>query len=187
MFEKILVPLDGSELAECALPYAEEMARNNNSEVILVSVTEKQSGKTSSPEANQKLRSNDKIYISENFTAGPSANAKSSLNSIYGSFNDSGTPITFGKMEKQAQRYLNRIGKSLGRKNLKVHGEVLIGNPAKEIADFAENNDINLIVMSSHGRSGPSRWAYGSVADKVFRVSCVPILMIRAPGCFIGN
>jgi nucleotide-binding universal stress UspA family protein len=37
--------------------------------------------------------------------------------------------------------------------------------------------------MASHGRSGPSRWAHGSVAEKVFRSNCAPVLMVKAPGC----
>ena len=62
----------------------------------------------------------------------------------------------------------------------------MIGRAADRLVDFSEKNDIDLIVMASHGRSGVSRWAYGSVADKVFRASCVPVLMVRAPGCISG-
>ncbi|OGO06013.1 MAG: hypothetical protein A2Y60_05020 [Chloroflexi bacterium RBG_13_54_9] len=64
--------------------------------------------------------------------------------------------------------------------------QVLMGNPPEEIASYAEESGVDLIVMASHGRSGPSRWAYGSVAEKVFRSSCVPVMMVRAPGCFPG-
>ena len=71
-------------------------------------------------------------------------------------------------------------------KGIKVDMEVLLGDPAEEIASYAKHNGCDIIVMSSHGRSGPSRWAHGSVADKVFRASCVPILMVRAPGCTTG-
>ena len=94
---------------------------------------------------------------------------------------------TVGKEERQAHRYLNRIAKGLVLKGIKLSSEVLIGNPAWEIVSYVEHNDIDLIVMASHGRSGPSRWAHGSVADKVFRASCVPVLMVRAPGCVIST
>jgi len=97
-----------------------------------------------------------------------------------------GVPVTVGKMQRQAQRYLDRIAKQLQKKGIKVRTEVLLGNPAEEITSFAERDGANLILMASHGRSGISRWAYGSVADKVFRATCVPILMIRAPGCVPG-
>jgi len=63
---------------------------------------------------------------------------------------------------------------------------VLLWKPAEAIVGCAEEHGCDLIVMASHGRSGVSRWAYGSVADKVLRMSCIPVLMIRAPGCVLG-
>jgi nucleotide-binding universal stress UspA family protein len=165
MFQKILVPLDGSKLAECALPYAEEIARGCKANcLVLVSVTERLSGRTSAPEIRAAYRATDRTDLSG---AGPEVK------------------VTFGKLEKQAQRYLDRWVKSLGARGISAQAEVLMGNPAQEIAAFAEENSVDLIVMSSHGRSGPSRWTHGSVAEKVFRASCVPILMVRAPGCII--
>ncbi len=156
MLQRILVPLDGSKLAECALPYAEEIAKGCSAEeVILVSVTEPIQGYRPFHDPSQPL---EQRLI----------------------------PETVGKKDKQAQNYLGRMAKTLAAKGVKVQTEVLVGNPAEEIAFFAQNRKVDLIVMSSHGRSGPSRWAYGSVADKVFRASCVPILMVRAPGCTTG-
>jgi nucleotide-binding universal stress UspA family protein len=166
MFQKILVPLDGSKLAECALPYVEEIAGGcNTDEVILVSVTERVTGKTSAPDIKEQYRSSDRSDL-----GGAGAQVE----------------VTFGKLEKQAQRYLGKLAKTLEAKGIHAQAEVLLGNPAEEIASFAEKNGIDIIIMSSHGRSGPSRWAYGSVADKIFRASCVPVLMVRAPGCFPG-
>ena len=95
-------------------------------------------------------------------------------------------PDYFGKKEKQAQRYLDRIEKRLKAKGVQAKTAVLIGKPAEEITNYAAYHECDLIIIASHGRSGISRWAYGSVADRVFRSSCVPILMIRAPGCVPG-
>jgi nucleotide-binding universal stress UspA family protein len=161
MYKKILVPLDGSKLAECALPHAEELAKGcNTEEVILVSVTEQVRGRTKAPEAQELYRGSDKP-----------------------GFQGAGSEVavTFGKKERQAQRYLGRIAKGLEAKGMKLQTEVLFWPPAE-----AERNGADIIVMSSHGRSGPSRWAHGSVADKVLRISCVPVLMVRAPGCVSG-
>ena len=156
MFHKILVPLDGSKLAECALPYVEGLAKGcNTEEVILVSVTERIQGYRPMEDPSQRL--GQRLI-----------------------------PEGIGKKERQAQRYLNRIAKGLEKKGIKVRTEVLLGNPAEEITIYAKHPGCDVIVMASHGRSGPSRWAYGSVADKVFRASYVPILMIRAPGCVPG-
>jgi len=54
------------------------------------------------------------------------------------------------------------------------------GNPAETICDFAEEHQIDLIAMSTHGRGGIARWALGSVADKVMQSSTTPVLLIRA-------
>jgi nucleotide-binding universal stress UspA family protein len=82
-------------------------------------------------------------------------------------------------MEQEAQKYLDRIAGGFKEKNIDVETEVLFGNPAEEIAVYAEINSIDLIIMASHGRTGPSRWAHGSVAERVFRAVDMPILMIK--------
>jgi nucleotide-binding universal stress UspA family protein len=64
--------------------------------------------------------------------------------------------------------------------------ESRLGKPAEEIINYANQNKVDLIIMASHGRSGVSRWAYGSEADKVLRSSCVPVLLVKAPGCVVG-
>jgi len=94
--------------------------------------------------------------------------------------------VTFGKKEKQAEKYLHRIARRFKDSGVKVRIEVLRWPPADSIASYAAKNDVDLIVMSSHGRSGVSRWTHGSVAERVFRASCVPVLMIKAPGCVEG-
>jgi nucleotide-binding universal stress UspA family protein len=95
-------------------------------------------------------------------------------------------PEAFGKKEKQAQRYLDRVAKKMSAKGMNVSTEVLLWKPAEAIVGYAKQLGCDLIVMASHGRSGPSRWAFGSVTDKVLRSSCIPVLMIRAPGCVPG-
>jgi nucleotide-binding universal stress UspA family protein len=158
MYKKILVPLDGSKLAECALPHVEELAGvYDTQEVILVSVTEQVKASTYAPEAGELSG-----------LAGPDVT------------------VTFGKKETEAQRYLEGIADKLDVKGIKARTEVLFWPPAEAIASCAEKNSADIIVMSTHGRSGPSRWAFGSVADKVLRSSCVPVLLIRAPGCARG-
>jgi nucleotide-binding universal stress UspA family protein len=154
MIKKILVPLDGSKLAECALPYVEEIATKMAvDEVVLISVTERIKGFRPIEDPNQ-----------------PSGQTL--------------IPEGTGKMEKQAQKYLNRIAKGLEAKGVKkVVNEVPFGDPAEEIIFYADTKGCDLIIIASHGRGGPSRWIYGSIAEKVFRALCAPVLMVRAPGC----
>src|SRR4030042_5945462 len=132
MLKKILVPLDGSKLAECVLPYVKELtAKCITEEVVLISVTERIQG----------FRPIRDLSISIEERLAPEA---------------------VGKMEKQAMKYLDRIAKGLEGKGVKVTKEVPMGDPAQEIVIYAEVSGCDLIVMSSHGRSGPSRWLHGS-------------------------
>ena len=128
MWKKILVPLDGSELAELALPYAEELAAAFGSEVVL-------------------------LYASE-----PAESHYRHMHQLY--------------MEKVAGQVRNRVKK--------VSPVVLPGKAAEEIIGYAEKNDVSIIIITSHGRSGILSWAAGSVASKVLHATRVPLLLIRA-------
>lgn len=61
-----------------------------------------------------------------------------------------------------------------------VQSEILSGNPAEKIVEYAEETQTGLIVMATHGRSGISRWTLGSVAEKVVRATARPVLLIRS-------
>ena len=76
----------------------------------------------------------------------------------------------------EAQDYL--AGLEHARPGVSVHSRVLVGAPPAGIVTTAVDGDIDLIVMSTHGRSGLTRLLYGSVAEAVLRGSPVPVLMI---------
>jgi len=73
--------------------------------------------------------------------------------------------------------YLKGIARKLEKKGIVVKKEVLAGNPAKEILKYSRNNNVDLIIMSTHGRSGVSRIVFGSVANKIIRQTEVPVLL----------
>jgi len=192
MFKKILVPLDGSKLAECALEYAEGIARNcAATDLVLISVTEKVVGKTPSPEMKELYNMSSEGRITSGV---PRSETLRTMKEEFGAGSggqliidgSTGTSIILGKKEKQAYNYLNKIVKKLVAKGLPAKAEVLIGDPAEKIVTYAEKCQFDIIIMASHGRSGPGRWVLGSVAEKVFRGSCIPVLLIKAPGCFPG-
>lgn len=145
MYEKILVPLDGSELAEVALPYAEELAGRLGSEITLVNVLTFYN--ESAPDLYLRLR---QYYIE--------------------------------KMVENTKEAAERYVKKPQGKAIKVESRILVGNPAEEIVEYANKEDIDLIVMATHGRTGISRWALGSVANKVVRDTERPVGLIRAKG-----
>lgn len=79
--------------------------------------------------------------------------------------------------EQEARDYLNGISVKLKADRISADITTLTGNPAEEIINYAKNNKVDLILMSSHGRSGVSRWMFGSVADKVIKHSKIPVLV----------
>ncbi len=152
MYQKILVPLDGSELAECVLAHVDSVARGCQAgDVVFIRVLE-------------PIRQVAGDYVMD--------------------------PEQAAKIEAEnrvsAEAYLRKIAGrvSLGSANVKT--EVLSGPPAEILADYAAKSQVDLIMIATHGRSGVSRWVWGSVADRILRSACVPVLMVRAPGCFPG-
>ncbi len=79
-----------------------------------------------------------------------------------------------------AKDYLNRVASDLVRQGIKVSTVVQMGTVAESIASYAETQQIDLIAMCTHGRTGLERWILGSVADRVLRAGHVPILLVRA-------
>jgi nucleotide-binding universal stress UspA family protein len=152
MYEKILVPLDGSDVAEAVLPDIEKlvlkMSPSIQAEVILLQVI--------STLTYNMLTDDDRAQIPYSAT---------DLKQIKGT----------------AKRYLDKVAlrmKNNGVKNVKTM--VTTGHAADEIIKVAEEKSTDLIAMSTHGRSGLGRWALGSIADKIQHISPIPVLLVRA-------
>ncbi len=156
MYQKILVPLDGSELAECVLPHVESIAKGCGVESVTF------------------VRVAEPIPIPYAGDDGYILSAKE-----------------LERMESEsraaAKNYLNQLMNRVKYDGINVQSEVLTGGPAADmIAEYATKKGVDLIIIATHGRSGISRWVWGSVADRVLRSACVPVFMIRAPGCAPG-
>jgi nucleotide-binding universal stress UspA family protein len=155
MYKKIMVPLDGSKLAECVLPHLEVVARGcGTPQVVLVEAVE--------PLAIPYGREVSKIESMAQAQAFETHNRS-----------DAGV-------------YLQSIVKQLYQAGINAKAEVLLGKAAETLTDYVQNNEVDLVIIATHGRSGVSRWIWGSVADRLLRSLCVPVLMIRAPGCVPG-
>lgn len=140
MFEKILVPLDGSTLAEQALPAAKEIASAGNARLVLFRVV-------------------------------PYFTVLAADPLLYEEMNRMG--------EDEAQAYLRATQEGIGEE-VAVEVACDVGSAADAILQYAQENEIDLIVMSSHGRSGINRWVYGSVAERVLSQAPCPVLVITA-------
>ena len=152
MYERILVPLDGSKVGEAALPYVEELVSKLlpavKVEVTLLQVVSSLTHYVIAGEASAQI------------------------------------PYTEREMEqikRTAMDYLKKSGEGLRSKGAVVKIKVAIGKADEEIIKAADGIHADLIAMSTHGRSGISRWAFGSVTDKILRSGNRPILMVRAP------
>ena len=134
----ILVPLDGSALAEAALAPAIELARANNAKLVLLRATEAHAAPL--------------------------------------------TDLTEAQVAavRGAEEYLDSVRTRINAVELAaVDTSVWYGPPAEAIVEAARFRRADLIVMSSHGRSGVGRLVLGSVAETVLRASTVPILLLR--------
>ncbi|NPV47436.1 MAG: universal stress protein [Armatimonadetes bacterium] len=80
----------------------------------------------------------------------------------------------------EASAYLNSVAAQLSAEGLSVQTAVRSGDVADELLHQAAQMDADLIVMSTHGRSGVGRWVYGSVADRILRQAEIPVLLVRA-------
>ncbi len=80
-----------------------------------------------------------------------------------------------------ALEYLERVAVNVQEHGIKIQMVTIVGRPHNQIIQYAETNQMDLIVMCTHGQSGLSRWLMGSVADRVARGACVPVLLVREP------
>ena len=84
-------------------------------------------------------------------------------------------------IQQQCRLYLTDAEQKLKEAGFQVTTESGLGRAAEEIINFSQNNQIDLIVMASHGHSGATRWAYGNTANKVLQASKIPVLIVK-PG-----
>lgn len=82
--------------------------------------------------------------------------------------------------ERLLKTYVDKIAAQLKEKGINARGVVIPGVPVVEINDYAQRNNIDLICMATHGRSGITRWMVGSVANKLIRSTIIPVLLIHS-------
>ena len=148
----LLVPLDGSELAESVLPHVEALAKQRGIEpveIALIAVCEKHSIPSNLIEAS-------KLYGWEEYI-------------------DQRT----SELKKMYEQYLAGIEKRLTDSGLKVKSKVLMGKPAQRIIEFTRENPFSLVVIATHGHMGYVHWDYGDVANKVLHEGASPVFIVR--------
>jgi nucleotide-binding universal stress UspA family protein len=151
MYNKILVPLDGSEFGECVLPHVKRIAQGCQvSKVILFHVIEPLSA--------------------QNITA------------LAQTGGDTITRVE-QDIKTDAEKYTRNVTTKVTSEGINAIPVLLSGDASEEILKYAADNNVDMIIMSTHGRSGISRFFMGSVADKVVHHSTVPIMLVPPAGC----
>jgi nucleotide-binding universal stress UspA family protein len=143
MFERVLVPLDGSAASRVVidqlLPILQKAAR----EVVLLQVV---------ATAGTGLDDYPGVMLSDDYKLA----------------------------EEKARENVEREAAVLSTLGVNVRSKVMTGAAGHRILDAARELEVTLIAMATHGRSGPARWAFGSVAEKVLRASVTPLVLVRS-------
>jgi nucleotide-binding universal stress UspA family protein len=160
MFNRILVPLDGSPLAEGALPHAELFARTFGANIFLLQVLEPTSYHEN-PKAVDPLSWQIRKTEADMYLQGIALRIRENLGE---------TPLN-----------------STDEKKCRVEYSIREGKTAENIVDFAHTENIDLLVISSHGSSGLSRWNLSSVTQKVINLIYLPVLIVRAYNPFTAG
>ncbi len=153
MFTHILVALDGSELAEKALPMARDLARSSSATIHLIQVISRQPeleatrfGGTSSIQAAEATR-------------------------------DIAHQLVEARLSR-SKEYLEGIAGQLKSEGFEAETAIREGAAVENIVDYSKENGVDLVVMSTHGYSGVKRLVLGSVTDRVIRSCEVPVLVL---------
>jgi nucleotide-binding universal stress UspA family protein len=156
MFKRILVPLDGSRVSSRALPYALEIAQHFDAEIILMQVI--------SPTTP---------FITVEPETGIGGSSITTKLAIEDARREDRKNIV------RSQRYLRGKLKSVTARDIKGSYHIAMGMPAKSILDYCKEKDVDLVVMTTSGKSGIKRAIMGSVADVIIRDPTFPVLVIR--------
>ncbi len=150
MYKKVMVPLDGSRVAECVLPHLETVMRGCQDlpEIVLVRAVEP----ISVPVGREMTQ-----FSSLDQVADFEVHQKS-----------------------DAERYLKEKIDYLRERGINARSEIVFGKAGSALTDFAHKNSFDLIIIATHGRSGITRLVWGSVAEHILRTVNAPVLMVRA-------
>ncbi len=150
MYKKLMVPLDGSTVAECVLPQLETLAESCKEppEIMLVRAVEPIS-----------------VPVGRELSHFGSLDEVSEFES---------------HQRTDAEKYLKEKVDYLNQQGFNARSEIVVGKASAALTDFANKGSFDLIIIATHGRSGVSRFVFGSVAEHILRTVTIPVLVVRA-------
>ncbi len=162
MYDRILIPLDGSDLAIQVLPYVRSIARAFRAEVLLL-------------EAVPSLAD-----LARDYGPGPTPEATPLPRTRAAEMASDDLEVLHQEVRKEAANDLERRAQVLRHAGLEVSVKIGEGDPAEAIAEEAVDAGRTLIAMTTHGRSGFRRWWTGSVTEKIVRLASASVLVVRS-------
>ncbi|MFZ3209059.1 MAG: universal stress protein [Geobacteraceae bacterium] len=168
-YSNILVPLDGSQLSEAALPYAFSLASLAGGRITLITAVDiRHVIEPAGHESSIIEEAVDAWRIPSGVTP----------------YHERNTIFIDEEWERErldVKKYLKTVSERFGVEGVEVQLAVEFGSPVETILSYARAHPADLIVMTTHGRTGLKRMVYGSVAEVLLRDSHLPILLVRAP------
>ncbi|PSQ13325.1 universal stress protein [Halobacteriales archaeon QS_8_69_73] len=149
MYERILVPTDGSEVAEMAVGHALELAERYGAELHA-------------------------LYVVDVDSMSLALGAEQLDRIEQGRFGE------MDEVRERAEAATGHVADRAAERGLDVVEHISSGRPHEKVASYAADNDIDLVVMGSHGRSGVTRALLGSVTERTLRATHVPVLVVDA-------
>jgi nucleotide-binding universal stress UspA family protein len=149
--KKLLLPLDGSPFAEAPITFIDDLTKGTKTEIVLTTVCEPP--------------------LVPSYGDRP-------INPTWKTHRDA----LWAETQQQASEYLNKVKTGLEKQGMKIKSQVIpgeLGRIAESIMQAAQKEKVDLIAMTTHGRSGVSRWVYGGVANRIVEESLQPALLIR--------
>jgi nucleotide-binding universal stress UspA family protein len=167
MFKRVLVTLDGSSFSEAVLPVAAKLLMGTDAEVHLYTIAEEPAGTTVRPATEPLMVGIPAPGGVVEITAAPQAETKTQA---------------IGRTTDDLREYLIAEAHPLERVGVRYHTAVGFGDPAEEIIRYAEKEQVDLIVMATHGHTGLARLVFGSVAARVVASGVCPVMLVRPAG-----
>ncbi len=160
-YQRVVVPLDGSELAEQVLPYVQALVR----------------APQTTPLQQGRFSQSPRVFLVSVLATGLGERTVALLTSYPPGFQLATTALDHA--EVQLRGYLRSVATALRSQGIAAQIAVRRGAPADEILSHAVEVEADVIAMTTHGLSGVSRWVYGDVAGEVLQEAYTPVLLVR--------
>ncbi len=166
MYSQILYPTDGSEGAEAVMEHITDLAEKYDSRIHLLYVVDSDYSKS-----GMTIKRDDKGVWKTGMTSRGRGEDQGGMSSD--------KVDVLEVLQREGDELVEEIAGELSNSGYKTRQACKQGKPHRVICRYAEENDIDLIAMGTHGRSGVQRQLIGSVTEKVVRTSSTPVLTVR--------